>query len=36
MTPPPTPEELHTLRTVVRERLGPAYPQFVRDKILPP
>lgn len=34
-TPAPTAEEIHTLRSVVRERLAPAYPQFAQEKILP-
>ncbi|HKA55878.1 MAG TPA: CoA-transferase [Candidatus Binatia bacterium] len=35
MTSPPTAEELHTLRTVVKEKLARSYPDFVREKILP-
>jgi glutaconate CoA-transferase, subunit B len=33
ITPPPTAEELYTLRTVVREKLARLYPDFVRQKI---
>jgi glutaconate CoA-transferase subunit B len=33
ITPPPTAEELYTLRTVVREKLARFYPDFVRQKI---
>jgi glutaconate CoA-transferase subunit B len=32
---PPTERELHTLRTVVREKLARSYPEFVKEKILP-
>ena len=34
VTPPPTAEELHMLRTVVKEKLARSYPAFVREKIL--
>jgi glutaconate CoA-transferase subunit B len=34
MTPVPTAEELHVLRTVVRNKLERSYPDFVREKIL--
>ena len=36
-TPPPTPEELHTLRTEVRERMieTGTYPNFARDGLQP-
>ena len=34
MTPLPTVQELHVLRTVVREKLARSYPEFVREKIL--
>jgi glutaconate CoA-transferase, subunit B len=34
VTPPPTAEELHMLRTVVKEKLARSYPDFVRAKIL--
>jgi glutaconate CoA-transferase subunit B len=34
MTPPPTAEELHMLRTVVKEKLVRSYPDFVREKML--
>ena len=33
ITPPPTTEELYTLRTVVREKLARLYPDFARQKI---
>ncbi|MBI4233799.1 MAG: CoA synthetase [Chloroflexi bacterium] len=36
VTAPPTQEELRVLRTVVREKLAPAYPEFARDRLLPP
>lgn len=32
--PPPTPHELHVLRTVVKDKLAPSYPDFVREKML--
>lgn len=34
MTSPPTAQELQVLRTVVREKLAPSYPDFVQEKIL--
>ncbi|HEV8714501.1 MAG TPA: CoA-transferase, partial [Candidatus Binatia bacterium] len=34
MTPLPTTQELHMLRTVVKEKLTRSYPDFVREKIL--
>ncbi|MBI3795835.1 MAG: CoA synthetase [Deltaproteobacteria bacterium] len=34
LTPPPTAQELHMLRTVVKEKLTRSYPDFVREKIL--
>ena len=33
VTPPPTEQELSMLRTAVRAKLEPAYPDFVREKI---
>ncbi|MCS7207208.1 MAG: CoA synthetase [Dehalococcoidia bacterium] len=33
-TPEPTQQELRALRTTVRERLAPAYPQFAQEKIV--
>jgi glutaconate CoA-transferase subunit B len=33
ITPPPTTEELYTLRTTVREKLARLYPDFARQKI---
>lgn len=35
-TPEPTPEELHMLRTEVKERVAPTYPDFARRAILDP
>jgi glutaconate CoA-transferase subunit B len=32
--PSPTTQELHVLRTVVKEKLARSYPDFVREKIL--
>jgi len=34
LTPLPTAQELHMLRTVVKEKLARSYPDFVREKIL--
>jgi len=34
MNPEPTVEELHILRTIVREKMARSYPAFVREKIL--
>jgi glutaconate CoA-transferase subunit B len=34
LIPPPTPQELHVLRTVVKEKLQRSYPDFVREKML--
>jgi glutaconate CoA-transferase subunit B len=36
ITPPPSAEELHMLRTIVREKLARFYPDFVRQKIRHP
>jgi glutaconate CoA-transferase subunit B len=33
VTPPPTEEELHVLRTVVRKKMEGMYPKFAREKI---
>jgi len=33
-TPPPTAQELHMLRTVVKEKLARSYPDFAREKLL--
>ncbi len=35
-TPPPTEQELATLRQIVREKVRPIYPDFAEKKILPP
>lgn len=32
--PPPTEQELHVLRTVVKEKMERSYPEFVREKML--
>ena len=34
MNPEPTAEELHVLRTVVKEKMARSYPEFVRKKIV--